>query len=322
VEPVEYRGTNYEETYGLLRHVHLPRLAGIEALYLTAVQAARTEGERRRLQMFADNLIVFHYHLRKAGLIEAPDQSTFYRSDADFAAFLRQNQGSLAIHSDKKGQTAIRAIWAPETRRLQIPRRPAGGPAPSIDGELQPTEWQDAAVADSFRLVSRRDPPAQPTSVRVMVDDTCLYIAFECREEKGKPIAGNAWERDNGRKIFGQNTVEVFLTPAGMPSSQCWHLVVNPKNSRWDGLGADSTPDLDGWQSATKVEDGRWVAEIAVPFKALGLPAPPGRVWRGNFGRGRGEIPHGEYSTWNSVEAGFNDPSSFGEWVFDAAPAR
>ena len=41
--------------------------------------------------MFGDNLVLLHWNLRQAGWLEKPEQSSFYRSDADFRTFLEQN---------------------------------------------------------------------------------------------------------------------------------------------------------------------------------------------------------------------------------------
>ena len=47
--------------------------------------------------MFGDNLVLLHWNLRQAGWLEKPEQSSFYRSDADFRTFLEQNSALPSI---------------------------------------------------------------------------------------------------------------------------------------------------------------------------------------------------------------------------------
>ena len=47
--------------------------------------------------MFADNLILLHWNLRKVGWLEQPEQSSIYCSDADFQTFFEQNNAMPLI---------------------------------------------------------------------------------------------------------------------------------------------------------------------------------------------------------------------------------
>ncbi len=44
-----------------------------------------------RAQKFDDNVMLLHSNLLKVGWLERPEQSSFYRSDADFQTFIEQN---------------------------------------------------------------------------------------------------------------------------------------------------------------------------------------------------------------------------------------
>jgi hypothetical protein len=69
----------------------------MEALYLDAMSKTQTEAQRKRLQMFGDNLVLLHWNLRKAGWIDKPEQSSFYRNDADFTTFIEKNSAQPSI---------------------------------------------------------------------------------------------------------------------------------------------------------------------------------------------------------------------------------
>ncbi len=312
VEPVEYRGSNFDVTYELIRHVHLPRMAEIESLYLEAMKAAKEEAQRKRIEMFGDNMVVFHYQLRKVDLLQNPEKSVFYRTDADYEAFLKSREGSLALAADTKGKTIIAPLWAPELRRLVIARLPDGVAAPVVDGDLDDAAWAKAAKAEDFRLAGSRRAPTQPTTARVTYDAKALYVAFECMDDKAGEMTVTEAKRDESRKVFANNTVELFFNPTAEKGKD-WHLAVTPANVQWDGYKANATPNIE-WRSAVKRAKDRWTVEIAVPFASLGVDAPSGATWRANMGRTLHRLR--EFSVWNSVEQVFTEAENFGEWAF------
>ena len=54
--------------------------------------------------MFADNLILLHWNLRKAGWLEKPEESFFYRTDESFKAFIEKGcaRPSLSLIPNNK----------------------------------------------------------------------------------------------------------------------------------------------------------------------------------------------------------------------------
>lgn len=80
-----------------VRAVHLPIFAQMEALYREALAKAETDVQRQRLEMFGNNLVVLHWHMRKAGWLPEPEKSVFYRSDEAFKAFAEKNHRAASI---------------------------------------------------------------------------------------------------------------------------------------------------------------------------------------------------------------------------------
>jgi hypothetical protein len=75
--------------------------------------------------MFGDNMIVFHYHLRKAGKLASPERSRFHRSDDEFRRFAEANFASLALlQSHKRGTPDIQEFLHPKlTPKSSVSRR-------------------------------------------------------------------------------------------------------------------------------------------------------------------------------------------------------
>ena len=325
-ESFHYHGDNYEIMPDKIEAIYVPRMARIEALYLEALGAAKSARARQRIELFGANLVVFHYNLRKAGYLADPEKSAFYRSDKAFDEFMQQPlPDSLGagvefyrrpLQNSKPLQPKARkSDFVAEKRTLDVPRR-ATQTAVVLDGRIDPGEWKTAATASGFCKLGTRTPAERQTTVRVMYDQETLYVAVECDEPRMADAPAPSLPNDNDR-LFQGNVVELFLNAAG-GADRVWHLAVNPANSRWDGIGNRKTEDL-AWQSAAARSDGKWTAELAIPFAGLGLRNPAGATCRANVTRSRVLRDVREDSTWTPLEKAFLEPDHLGEWRF-AAP--
>ena len=321
-ESFAYHGDNYEISGDKIAAIHVPRLDRIEALYREALDATKNERPRMRVAMFGQNMVVFHYNLRKAGYLPHPETSLFYRSDAAYDAFIHRAAddredvpGWFRAHLRRSRPMRPKAGPAGcelERRTLAIPRRPAGTPI-AVDGRIGIAEWQAAAVVGEFRLPGGLDPAQAQTVVRLAYDATALYLGVECSEDRMDEMKAKALPHDSMR-IYAGNTVEVFLNFTD-GHERFWHLTVNPANSRWDGIGAQESEDP-AWDSAAVKADGKWTVEMTMPFSSLGIGDPAGRSCRANLARARAVGRTREHSTWNAVGKGFLEPWNFGTFTF------
>jgi hypothetical protein len=320
-EPFHYHGDNYEIMADKLEAIYLPRLARIEELYQQALAAVQDPRQRQRVEMFGDNMVVFSYHLRKAGFLEKPERSFFFRSDADYDRFMQTPQstdfndtyGQFRNHLSrlipiKRKVVKQSSQFKAETRELAIPRRVEATPI-MVDGRINAAEWQGAAMADAFRLVGGAGPASQQTTVRALYDDQAIHFAFECREDQVDLLASRTLQ-ENSMGIFQDNTLELFLATGG--DGKVWHLALDPANNHWSGVGNTAQPLT--WTSATLRGDRVWIAELSVPWSSLGITPVPGLALRGNFGRSRIMGEERQSSTWNAVSAAFLEPANFGAW--------
>jgi hypothetical protein len=94
---LEYPDARYRLTPEMMRDVYAKNLGEIERLYRAAESQVEDAGARARLAMIGDNLTVLHWNLRQYRLLEEPEQSSFYLSDAEFFDFLSDRRGSLAL---------------------------------------------------------------------------------------------------------------------------------------------------------------------------------------------------------------------------------
>jgi len=214
--------------------------------------------------------------------------------------------------------------------------------APAIDGTMAPEEWAHAAGVTGFLGLDGSPSVEQPV-VHLCYDETKLYVAFWSLHD-GQIVQ----EEKPGRDLkigYGKNrntdAIEIWLVPGGETWFQFYGLPAGgfmdlnkdqsfQWNGAWDYASTvkDVSETLGGVVTANRCE---WVAEVSVPFEALGVPTPkPGDVWRLNFCRDlscpadRGRTS-AEYTTWSDLRGGagsFKSPDRFGYARFgEATPA-
>lgn len=181
---------------------------------------------------------------------------------------------------------------------------------PQIDGEVQEGEWRGSGVAEVFydAKTGKLMPPSIATKALLGYDDSALYICFICKEENTKGIKAEKWQRDSDG-VWQSEGIEVFLASADAPQHYA-HIIVNAVGAVLDELVFDRSwnPNI---SVATKVEEGRWNCEIAIPWNAL----PFGKTshLRLNLCRNHNIIGEGvSYWAWSPTFGWFHNPSRFG----------
>jgi len=175
---------------------------------------------------------------------------------------------------------------------------------PLIDGEINDPIWQQAQWTDDFKDIEGdlKPNPALQTNVKMLWDDSCLYIA-------ARIIDPNVWAniKQHDEVVFHDNDFEVFINPNNT-THQYFELEFNALNTVFDlflnkpyrnGGNAMFGWNPEGLQSAVKIQgslndpsdkDKGWTIEIAIPFKAISLGndiqvPKDGTLWRVNFSR-------------------------------------
>ncbi len=195
--------------------------------------------------------------------------------------------------------------------------------APVVDGKLDDACWARAAVAGEFVLYGGKGYAAERTDVRVLWDDSSLYIGMRCFDSEIGRLKKTATERDG--LVCGDDCVEVFFVPPNNPilakapkAERYFHIAVNALGTRWDETGMNAPERWDArWTARTSLHKDRWEVELAIPWRALKARPADGSVWAVNFNRGlpqRGK--RREYSGWSITFAGFHDPDHFGKLIF------
>ena len=181
-------------------------------------------------------------------------------------------------------------------RQIEAQRLPEPG-AIRLDGALSEPAWQGADAASGFR---QREPDegaaaSEPTEVRVLYDDSYVYIGVRAYDSAPRRIVGRQLERDAslGASRFGQSggddAIEVILDTFH-DRRNAYYFATNPRGVQVDGLITDESesPDTNWdavWEVRARVDDEGWSAEFAIPLRTLRFPAAGGGVWGFNVQR-------------------------------------
>lgn len=195
--------------------------------------------------------------------------------------------GFLAGQPMADGQQAVSVTQVPGAaiRTYLCCRLPedTGSGGLTIDGRLDEAAWNKAVWSEEFVDIegAAKQKPRHATRMKMLWDDTCLYIAAELREPD---VWGNLLVRDS--VIFHDNDFEVFLDPEG-DGLNYGELEINALNTVWDlrlpkpyrdGGQADDGWTLERLRTGVFVDgtlntagdtDAAWSLEIAIPWNDL-----------------------------------------------------
>jgi hypothetical protein len=175
---------------------------------------------------------------------------------------------------------------------------------PVIDGDINDAAWQHAAWTSEFVDIEgdRKPKPALKTQVKLLWDDTCLYIAAKMEE----PHVW-AYQKQHDDIVYLDNDFEIFIDPSNT-THQYFELEVNAINTifdlflnkpykvsgspmtSWDAIGLRSAIKVQGTVNDPSDTDKGWTVEMAIPLKSLAIgwnrrPLKEGTIWRINFSR-------------------------------------
>jgi hypothetical protein len=159
---------------------------------------------------------------------------------------------------------------------------------PVIDGQIDESEWDGAAVIDDLHQVSPIEyaEPFERTEIYLFYDDDALYVGARLYDTEPEDITANLLRQNDA--IGQDDRFYVTLDPFNSRRSG-YFFGVNPNGVRQDGLYQNVTEFYGAWDSIYYAAAGRfeggWTAEMEIPFKSLSFD-PGTDTWGLNFSRG------------------------------------
>lgn len=175
--------------------------------------------------------------------------------------------------------------------------------APTIDGVLDESFWQNAETAKDFIMfrpgIGTNEPSGKKTEVKVIYDDEAIYFGALLYDNDIKNIPIESATRDNfGQTDWfgiilnplndGQNDTEFFIQATGNQADA--KASINDEDFGWSAV----------WESAVKLDNEKWVIEVKIPYSALRFSNEEVQTWGLNFHR-RMQNTKEQY-TWNPID--------------------
>lgn len=179
---------------------------------------------------------------------------------------------------------------------------------PKIDGILDDEVWKNVPVATDFvelqPVAGRHETQGERTEVKIIYDNTAIYVAARMYEPDPHKIARELTTRDNvGNDDFlgiildtyhdGINGVGFYATAAGAQ----FDAKYTPPNQN----GNIEDPSWNAvWESKVNIDSLGWTAEFKIPYSALRFAKKDVQTWGMNFIRERRAL--NKQLFWNELD--------------------
>jgi hypothetical protein len=175
-----------------------------------------------------------------------------------------------------------------------------------LDGNLNESVWQtNTSKAQNFwmKFPSNQTKAKEKTEVQLCYDNQFLYIGAKIYDSLGK-YSVTSLKRDQG--LRSGDGFAVVLDPFNQKTNG-FFFVVTPFNTQSEDVYSSSNYDIDfswdnKWFSQTKIYNGYWTVEIAIPFNILRFDANK-LLWGINFLRS--DRKKNEFHSWTQMPLQF-----------------
>jgi hypothetical protein len=161
--------------------------------------------------------------------------------------------------------------------------------APVIDGVLEESEWQGAARFENFMQFEPQNgqPARQTTAAYFLYDDTHVYFAVHAKDDRPDQLTARLTRRDDD---LTKDDAVFILLDTFHDRRTCYIFATNPLGTQYDGRVQDNGRVSDetwdaAWSVAARAVADGWVAEFAIPLRAILFRPGRGRVWGFNVAR-------------------------------------
>src|SRR5262245_9075820 len=158
---------------------------------------------------------------------------------------------------------------------------------PVIDGQLNDEAWSVAAPAGDFTQQDPDEgrPATENTDIRIVFDDSAIYIGARMFDRDAQQIAHRLSSRDVDTDA---DYIAIYLDP--MHDHQNGAMFrVSAANVQKDGILYNDTWRDDTWdavwQSAVSIDEQGWSAELRIPLSQLRFASADHQTWGFNAAR-------------------------------------
>ena len=201
-----------------------------------------------------------------------------------------------------------------------------------INGQLDEIEWRYQKSNFLNTLDHRNNPNLQDTYFKSFYNENTLYIGITCNDNYMAQL--NAKVRENGKDIWEDDSIELFLGAGRTSTYEYLHLVVNPLSSLIKEIGKGKLKKgemvhldtlVEEVQCVALVNDKSWTVEIKIPLQHYYANSKTiSNEWGFNITRYRPRKPSqpSQTSSWaDLLSLDSHQPGKFGMlWLLNKNP--
>ncbi|HUH32552.1 MAG TPA: DUF5916 domain-containing protein [Daejeonella sp.] len=193
----------------------------------------------------------------------------------------------------------------PEVKKVKAVRTDK---APKIDGILDEEMWKNVPEAIDFTelrpVPGRKEKAGQETHVKIIYDDSGIYVGARMNEHNPDSIARELAPRDQvGNADFFGIVFDTYLDKINGNG-----FFVTAAGSQFDAKysnGGNEDPQWNAvWESDVKIDATGWTVEMRIPYSALRFSQKDIQKWGVNMIRKRQKIQQQFF--WNSIDPNKN----------------
>lgn len=179
---------------------------------------------------------------------------------------------------------------------------------PKIDGNLNDAAWKNSTPLNNFIEVKpvpgRLENENQKTEIRILYDDVAIYISARMFDTNPDSIAREIAPRDQiGNADFVGIAFDTYLDRINGNG-----FFVTAAGSQFDAkysASGNEDPNWNAvWESAVKIDELGWTAEMKIPYAALRFPTKTSQNWGLNIIRRRQNS--NQELTWSPLDPKIN----------------
>ncbi len=194
-------------------------------------------------------------------------------------------------------------------------------------GSLDSHLWLRAEPLVIDRYWSRRPAPRHRSFIsRLIWSPKSLHVRFEAEQAEPLFVSDKPKLNEKSIGLWERDVCEIFIAPDQSEPQRYFEFEVAPtgewldlsievangdRNTAWDYHS--------GMQAAARIEEGRILMTIEVPWEAFGRKPRSGDAWLGNIFRCVGREPDRGYLAWSPTMTeipNFHVPERFGRLIF------
>lgn len=181
-------------------------------------------------------------------------------------------------------------------------------------------------VAINHYWSGEKAPAGRCFEARFLWTGTHLLARFDANQDQELIVSSSPDTSRRAMNLWDRDVVEIFVAPDRNQPRKYFEFEAAP-TGEWLDVALDSTSGKrvsdweykSGMEVAAKVEEGRVIIAMKIPWIAFGKKPKFGDVWLGNILRCVGKDPDRGYLAWSPTltdEPNFHVPERFGEFHF------